>query len=104
MTNADLAVSHSLHTSGSAGVAEPGGPGGPWPPQKFEWEGQGMFWPPQKSDHWPSRNGGQIASENPEMCKIFACGGLIGKELIPLMILGCKAEDTDQFPLISNIL
>ena len=37
----------------SSGVAEPGGPGGPWPPQKFEWVGQGMFWPPQNFDHWP---------------------------------------------------
>ena len=37
-------------------VAEPGGPGGPWPPQKFEWVGQGMFWPPQNFDHWPPQN------------------------------------------------
>ena len=60
-----------------------------------------MFWPPQKFDHWPSQNGGQIASEHPEKCKIFkifACGGLIRKELISLVILGCKAEDSDQFP------
>ena len=40
------------------GVAEPGGPGGPWPPQKFEWVGQGVFWPPQNFDHWPPRMGG----------------------------------------------
>ena len=38
------------------GVAEPGGPGGPWPPQKFEWVGQGMFRPPQNFDHWPPQN------------------------------------------------
>ena len=33
-----------------------------------------MFWPPQNFDHWPSQNGasgGQIASEHPEMGKIF---------------------------------
>ena len=39
------------------GVAELGGPGGPWPPQKFEWVGQGMFWPPQNFNHWPTQNG-----------------------------------------------
>ena len=39
------------------GVAELGGPGGPWPPQKFEWVGQGMFWPPQNFDHWPPKMG-----------------------------------------------
>ena len=46
-------------------MAEPGGPGGPWPPQKFEWVGQGMFWPPQNFDHWPPQNGWPVV-------KIFA--------------------------------
>ena len=45
--------SYSLCT----GVAELGGPGGPWPPQKFEWVGQGMFWPPQNFDLWSPQNG-----------------------------------------------
>ena len=60
-------------------MAEPGGPGGPWPPQKFEWVGQGMFWPPQNFDHWPpppklvasGQNLCQIAFEHFEMCKNF---------------------------------
>ena len=66
----------------SIGVAEPGGPGGPWPPQKFEWVGQSMFWPPPPPKilttgppppKWAasSQTLCQIASENPEMCKIF---------------------------------
>ena len=67
---------------GEAGVAELGGPGGPWPPQKFEWVGQGMFWPPppQNFDLCPppppkwaasGQNLCQIASEHLEMYKIF---------------------------------
>ena len=63
-----------LSTIPSAGVAEPGGGQGVVAPQKSEWEGQSMFWPPQNFDHWPSQNGasgGQIASENPEMGKMF---------------------------------
>ena len=48
-----------------AGVAELGGPGGPWPPQKFEWVGQGMFWPPQNFDHWPPKMGGQWPNSLP---------------------------------------
>ena len=62
-----------------AGVAEPGGPGGPWPPQKFEWVGQGMFWPPPPKilttgpPKWADSGQTlcQIASESPEMCIIF---------------------------------
>ena len=49
----------------ASGVAEPGGPGGPWPPQKFEWVGQGMFWPPQNFDHWPPQIGGQWSNSLP---------------------------------------
>ena len=54
------------------------------------------------------QNLNQIASGHPEMCKIFKfaivqnfqiCGRLIREEQISLEILGCKAEDSDQFPL-----
>ena len=30
--------------------------------------------------------------------KFFACGRLVGEELMSLMISGCKAEDSDPFP------
>ena len=80
-----------------AGVAELGGPGGPWPPQKFEWVGQGMFWPPQNFDHWPPQNGPPVVKifaklllnilKCAKFSKIFACGGLIWVELIPQVIL-----------------
>ena len=69
-------------SSTKTGVAELGGPGGPWPPppKKFEWEGQGMFWPPPPPKiltTGPPKMGAsgqnlcQIASEHPEVCKIF---------------------------------
>ena len=60
-----------------SGVAELGGPGGPWPPQKFEWRGQGMFWPPKILTTCPPKIGAssenlcKIASQHPEMSKIF---------------------------------
>ena len=57
-----------------------------------------MFWPPPPKilTTGPPEMGAsgqnpcQIASEHPEMCKIFACGRLIREELIALVILGCK--------------
>ena len=56
------------------GVAELGGGHGP-PPQNLSGRARVCFGPPpQNFDHWPSQNGasgGQIASENPEMGKIF---------------------------------
>ena len=65
--------------------------------QKFEWVGQSMFWPPKISTigpppqkEWASgQNLCQIACEHHEICKfsnIFACGGLIRVELMPLQI------------------
>ena len=73
----DSVENSNTMSSSSTGVAEPGGPGGPWPPQKFEWVGQGMFWPPQNLTTGPPKLAAscqtlcQIASEHPEMCKIF---------------------------------
>ena len=82
-----------------------GGQGGHGPPKNLSGRAKVCFGPPKIFDHWPSQNGasgGQIASEHPEMGQIFkilACGGLLGEELFSLVILGCKAEDSDQFPL-----
>ena len=79
------------------GVAELGGPGGPWPPQKFEWVGQGMFWPPPPNfDRWPPQNGPSVVKilaklllsilKCAKFSKIFACGGPIWVEVVPQVI------------------
>ena len=74
-----------------------GGGRGPWPPQKFEWVGQGMFWPPpQNFDHWPPKwlascqNLCQIASEHFEMCKDFKIFCLRVKFI--LQVISCCLE------------
>ena len=76
-----------------------GGQGGHGPPpQKSEWEGQGMFWPPPKilatGPPKMGASGCQIASEDPEMgkiFKIFCLRRLMREELISLEMLGCTA-------------
>ena len=95
-----------------AGVAELGGPGGPWPPQKFEWVGQGMFWPPQNFDHWPPQNGPPVVKISAKLLlsilkcakfsKFFACGGLMWVELIP-QVISCFFR-ANSFTLTCNIL
>ena len=92
-----------------SGVAELGGPGGPWPPQKFEWVGQGMLWPPQNFDHWPPQNGPPVVKISAKLllsilkcAKFFACGGLIWVELIP-QVISCFFR-ANSFTLTCNIL
>ena len=92
------------------GVAELGGPGGPWPPQKFEWVGQGMFWPPQNFDHWPPQNERPVVKlfaklplstlKCAKFSKFFACGELIWVELIPQLI----SRFSEQTFLPCNVL
>ena len=77
-------------------MAEPGGPGGPWPPQKFEWVGQGMFWPPQNLTTGPPQNGWPVVKtfaksllstlKSTKFSKFFACGELIWVKFIPHVI------------------
>ena len=69
-----------------AGVVEWGGGGwgqgarGPWPPKNSSGRAKVNYPPPPNFDHWPSSR------------------GLAREELISLLILDCKAEDSDQFP------
>ena len=84
-----------MNSPDTTGVAELGGPGGPWPPQKSEWEGQGMFWPPPPPKiltTGPPKMG-PVESRLllstlkwAKFSKFFACGGLIREELISLVI------------------
>ena len=88
------------HSPGVAELGGPGGPGGPWPPQKFEWVGQGMFWPPQNFDHCPppSPYGRPVVKlfaklflrtlKCAKFSKFFACGELIWVEIIP-QVMSC---------------
>ena len=58
-------------------MAELGGPGGPWPPKNVSGRAKVCFGPPKILTTGPPKMGAsgqnlcQIASENPEMGKIF---------------------------------
>ena len=74
--------------------------------EKF-WLQKRVFFLAPQNERVSGQNLCQIASEHPDIFKIFktfACSGIIRVKLILLMILSYKTEDSEQFPLPCNIL
>ena len=83
-----------------------------WPPKNLSGRTKVCFGPPpQNFDQRALPKWGPVIKifarlllSTLKWAKFFACGGLIREGLISLVILVCKAKQSDQFPLPCNIL